>query len=61
MPGAKRSQLTGAEAIFWPSTAVTYVVKNNFAVAVYVVIPPAGETAESAELKLAPAIVNRLP
>ncbi len=61
LPGAKRSQLRNAEAVYWPTTAVLYVIKGQLAVTVQVVIPPAGETAESAELKLAQSIADRLP
>ncbi len=61
-PGAKVSRLNGgAEAIYFPSTAITYVSKNGLAALIQVVTAPDGETAESTELKLAQPIANRLP
>ncbi|MFN8638778.1 MAG: hypothetical protein U0360_04815 [Dehalococcoidia bacterium] len=61
-PAAKISKLNGgAEAIYWPSTAIVYVSKNGLAAVIQVVTPPDGDTIESAELKLAQPIANRLP
>jgi hypothetical protein len=61
LPGAKSVSVRGAEAAFWPTTNVLYVHKNGLAVAVQVVVPPAGETVESASGKLAQPIADRLP
>lgn len=58
---AKRSQLRGAEAYYVPINLVTYVVKNGIAVTIQVTIPPAGETQESAQLKLAQTVADRMP
>lgn len=61
IPGSKAVSVRNAEAVFVSLTNVTYVQKNGLAVAIQVVVPPAGETYESAGAKLAQSIAARLP
>jgi hypothetical protein len=61
LPGSAAVSLRGADASYWPTTSVLYVHKNGLVVVIQVVVAPAGETIQTAEVKLAQPLANRMP
>jgi len=61
LPGSAAVSLRGADASFFPTINVLYVHKNGLVVVIQVVVPPTGETVQTAAVKLAQPLANRMP